>query len=149
MQTFDTKASESTEMFWALTAREAAVAAALDEKYRERYGQDPAQDPNLIYHLGDSTRYCNWSGCSGRLPTLRKSSGIMWSPCLQRAMTSREKLASLGFPVTRETAGAMQVPQLPVLDVARASKVAGNCMHWTAVGVAQLVALCCFAPKSQ
>ncbi|CAE7804105.1 unnamed protein product [Symbiodinium sp. CCMP2456] len=131
-----------------LNAREKKVVAELDKEYRKRYNADPNLDANLVYHLGDSAAYRTWSAPSNSVPTLKRSSGLLWSPKRKRCMTSRELLATLGFPVTKATARAMMVPELPILDSNRASRIAGNAMHWSSVGVVQLVALSCFRPAS-
>ena len=129
-----------------LNAREKKVAAELDKEYRKRYNGDPSLDDNLVYHLGDSAAYRTWSAPANSVPTLKRSSGLLWSPKRKRCMTSRELLATLGFPVIKATAAAMMVPELPILDSSRASRIAGNAMHWSSVAVVQLVALSCFSP---
>ena len=70
--------------------------------------------------------------------------GLMWNVSHQRWLTGRDKLASLGYPVTPETSAAMGVPELPIRDVKRASAVAGNAMCFASVGVVQLIALTCY-----
>lgn len=78
---------------------------------------------------------------SGRIPTLRCSGGLTWSVYFNRFLTGREKLGTLGFPITPQVASAMGVPEIPLLDIKRCSMVAGNAMHWGCVGVVQLAAL--------
>ena len=129
-----------------LSCRERGVAESLDAKYRQRFGAEPSQDRDLVYHLGDSAERCNWSAVSKAIPTVRKSHGILWSPKRRRFLTGRELLATLGFPVTADTAASMLVPPLPVTDTKRAASIAGNCMHWSTAGIVQLVALSCFKP---
>lgn len=80
----------------------------------------------------------------GEVPTLRMAGGLTWSVKNRRFMTGREKLGMLGFPVTPLTAAALSVRELPVADPERCSMVAGNCMHWSSIGVIQLVALVSF-----
>ena len=104
----------------------------------------PEDDSNLWVYLGDSAAYKTWSAVSGRLPTYRRSSGLLWSPHYRRWLTGREKLASLGFPVTPAVAMAMGAPMLGVKDTKRAALVAGNAMALSTVGVVELVALCCY-----
>ena len=127
-----------------LNKREKGVARALDLKYTERFNARPKEDKDLIYHLGDSAKRMCWSAVSGKLPTLRMAGGILWVVRQNRILTAREKLASLGFPVTPDVANVMGVPELPLADVRRAAEVAGNAMHWGTVGVVQMVALSCF-----
>ena len=62
-------------------------------------------------------------------------------------MCSREKLCTLGFPVSASQAVSMGVPMLGITDVARASQIAGNCMNFSCVCMVQLIALCCFRMK--
>ena len=133
-------------MTYLLNTREQQVVKELGDEYQRRHEKAPETDPDLMYHLGNSSTYRCWSAASGRLPTLRRGGGLMWSPKYRRIMTGREKLASLGFPVTSDSASAMRVPEWPVTDAKRAGAIAGNCMHWNSVGVAQLVALCSFKP---
>ena len=104
-----------------------------------------ASDPDLVVHLGDNPENrLIWSAHSGRIPTLRRGSGKLYSPFLQRWMVPVEKLSALGFPVTKDTAVAMGVPMLPVADYLRASSVAGNSFHFSTAAVVQLVALSCY-----
>ena len=70
--------------------------------------------------------------------------GLTWSVRKRRFMTGREKLGMLGFPVTPSTAESLSVRELPVADPKRSSMVAGNCMHWSSIGVIQLIALVSF-----
>lgn len=134
-----------------LTTREAQTMMALDDQYRLMYGRDPKQDPNLVYHLGDSPQYRAWSANSKMIPCYRlgSKSSIYWLPALQRSMTGREKLTSMGFPVSRQAAHALDVPVLGAQDPQRCSdftSVLGNSMHLQTAGVMQLVALSCFGP---
>lgn len=68
----------------------------------------------------------------------------MWGVWQGRFLTGREKLASLGFPVTPAISRSLHVRELPLKDTKRCSMVAGNCMHLTTVGLIQLVALASF-----
>jgi len=127
-----------------LTERERKVIKTLNKDYRRRFSKDPREDKELVYYLGDNaTRKC-WSGVSKKLPTLRMAGGLMWYVCENRFMTGREKLASLGFPITEKSAKMMGVTQLQVTDPKRCSKIAGNCMHWSCIGIVQLTALASF-----
>lgn len=127
-----------------LTKREKEVLQKLKKDYKKRYGEDPEKDPDLVIYLGDSAERRSWSAASGRIPTLRMSGGLMWGVQLSRFLTGREKLATLGFPVTSKIARKMRVKVLPLTDIKRCSKIAGNCMHWSSIGVIQLIALVSF-----
>ena len=127
-----------------LTKREKEVLQKLKKDYKKRYGEDPEKDPDLVIYLGDSAERRSWSAASGRIPTLRMSGGLMWGVQLSRFLTGREKLASLGIPVTSKIARKMRVKELPLTDIKRCSKIAGNCMHWSSIGVIQLIALVSF-----
>lgn len=133
------------DLTYLLTGREKHVIKTLSKEYKRRWGGVPARDKDLVYYLGDNANRRCWSAVSGRIPTLRMAGGLMWSVHLRRHMTGREKLLSLGFPVTKETAEAMRVPELPCRNVKRCSLIAGNAMHWSCVGIIQMIALCSFA----
>lgn len=127
-----------------LTKREKGVIRTLNKEYQKRWGMAPTTDRDLVYYLGDNAVRRCWSACSGKLPTLRMAGGLLWSPQRKRFMTEREKLGSLGFPVTGRIARNMKVSELPLSDVKRCSQIAGNCMHFTTIGIVQLVALVSF-----
>lgn len=63
-------------------------------------------------------------------------------------MTHREKLASLGFPVTPEVAKSMGVPELPIKDRSRAAAISGNSMSFSTAAIVQLITLACFQKVS-
>ena len=117
----------------------------LFNKRLRRFGSSASQGPDLILHLGDSAARGSWSAVSGRIPTFRTGGGKFWVANKNRWLTGREKMCALGLPVTVETAAAMGVPLLQVNDTSRAHAVSGNSMHFSTVGVIQLVALSCFA----
>ena len=72
----------------------------------------------------------------------------MWNSHAKRWMTPVDKLAALGFPVTRGCADILQVPPLPVLDPLRADAICGNSMHFANSSVVMLLALPCFGKAS-
>ena len=133
------------DLTYLLHERERGVIKQLCKDYKQRFKLDPHKDPNFLIHLGDNPARRSWSAVSGRIPTLRKGGGLTWSVPLRRFLTGREKLATLGFPVTSTVAAAMNVPPVPVLDLKRCSLVAGNAMHLSCVGIVQLVALCSYS----
>ena len=72
----------------------------------------------------------------------------MWSIPRRRWVTNREKMGILGLPVSPSVASAMGVAPLPAQDVCRSATLAhimGNSMHFSTVGIVQLVALVRFA----
>lgn len=127
-----------------LTAREKNVIKVLNKDYRRRWRHAPAANRNLIYYPGDNPKRRCWSACSGKIPTLRMSGGLMWSVSRSRIMTGKEKLLSLGFPCTEGTARAMGTPLLACKDVKRCGSIAGNAMNFNSVAVIELVALSSF-----
>lgn len=131
-----------------LTQREKQVIKTLNQEYRRRWKRNPQEDQDLVYYLGDNAKRKCWSAVSGRIPTLRMSGGLTWSVHRKRFLTGREKLGTLGFPVTPSIAKKLKVSTLPVLDVARANSVAGNCMHFTQAAIIQLAALSSYSRSS-
>ena len=127
-----------------LLPREKKVIKALVSKYKLRYKKDPFKDDSLIIYLGDNACRATWSVVSKRVPTFRTGQGKFWLPARNRWLTSKEKLACLGFPVDASSASAMGVPSLPARCTKRASSLAGNSMHLPNVAIMQLLGLCCF-----
>ena len=133
------------DLRYLLNFRERAVLKGLEKYYRDRFHREPESDRDLVIHLGDSYERRNWSAVSGKIPTMRHGGGVLWSPARRRPMIPKERLAALGFPVTRTVAHCLGFSSaLPVQDVRRAAAVAGNAMHWGNVAIVQLVALCSF-----
>lgn len=132
-------------MKFALNSREReAVDWALAE-YTRRFGVRGEEDPDLFIHLGDNPRnFLCWSATSGKLPTYRTGSGLFWNPHRELWLLPRDKLSSLGLPVTETMAKAMKVPGLPMVDGARASSVVGNSFHFCTVAIVHMVALSCY-----
>ena len=123
---------------------------ALNRKYQERFGRLASDDPDCCFFLGDSASYAvTWSAISGRIPTYRRNPGKFWFPHLKRWMLPVEKAASLGLPVTLESASVMGIPKLPVLDLQRADSVCGNAMHYANTTVILLIGLTCFGPSRE
>ena len=127
-----------------LNDRERGVIKTLSKLYQQKFGKAAKDDRNLFIFVGDSaTRKC-WSGCSGRLPTFRRNGGKHWGVAHGRWLTPREKMATLGFPVSQQQCIAMGVPLLGISDTQRAAHIAGNSMNFSSVGVIELIALSCF-----
>ncbi|CAE7576306.1 unnamed protein product [Symbiodinium sp. CCMP2456] len=134
-----------------LTTREQAALHEYEAEYRRRYAKDPRADKNLVLFLGDNPSYSlNWSAVSKRVPTLRMNSrtGLLWVPSRNRWLVARERLATLGWPVTLDMASGMGAPLVEASDYLRAAELAGNAMSLPCVGLAQLLALACFAPMA-
>ena len=132
-----------------LTERERHLITQMDIDYRRQFGQEPEQDWELIYFLGDRYEYAKtWSAVSRAIPTYRKNSAKYLHRASLRFLTSQDKLASLGWPVTAGAATDMGVRPLPSLDPARSDKMAGNSLHLTVAAQVLLVGATCFGPKA-
>ena len=132
-----------------LSAREADALHRYEEAFMERFPHPPATDRNLVAYLADDPAYSlTWSALSRRVPTMRLNArtGKLFYPALNRWLVARERLATLGWPVTAEMAEAMSTPPIQAKDYLRAADLAGNAMALPSVAVAQLLALSCFAP---
>jgi len=128
-----------------LNGREVRGVKFAAKKYKLRFNKHPKSDPDYFLFLGDTpSSWMCWSAVSGRLPTYRRNGGLYWHEQSESYLTARDKLASLGFPVTANTAMAMGVPVIPLKDAFRASSVAGNSFHFATAAVVQLIVLCCF-----
>lgn len=140
---------DNTNLTQVLRTRELETVKELDRKYYYKFGKEAASNRCLAYFLGDSAAYCSWSAVSQRLPTYRMNSrcGLYWLPAHGRWLTSKEKLLSMGFPVTHEQCRALRCQSLGSRDMDRTSDVLGNCFHFQVAGVMQMVALSCFGPK--
>ena len=137
------------DLTYLLTDREKASLQSYQTAYLEIFGEDPSTNQDLVVFLGDNGgSWKTWSARSNQIPTFRRNcrTGLFWSSYLKRFMISREKLATLGWPVVPGMAKAMNCAVTPSQDVLRASDLAGNAMNFTTVGVAQLIALSCFGP---
>ena len=129
--------------------REKKAVNTLKRKYQKLTGQDPESDKDLFFYLGDNPKNrTTWSATSKRIPTFRVGRGKHWNCAGHRWLTGREKLATLGFPVEPASAEAMGVPVVPVRCTKRAEHLAGNAMHFSNVAVMQLLAMSCFALRS-
>ena len=118
------------------------------KRYKKLFKKDATTDEDLFVYLADSqTVKVTWSAISNRVPTFRTQSAKMWHMQSNVWLSSRGKLASLGFPVTPGTALAMEVPIVAVSDTIRAAKIAGNSFQFGAIGVMQFVALVCLKDK--
>ena len=140
-----------TDVSYILTQREWESLLKCEKEYIERYRRKPGDDPNLVIFLGDDASYSiTWSAHSGAIPTYRNNSktGIFWSPHRKRFLTSREKLASMSWPVVEPIAEGLGTPVFQTLDLVRAADMAGRGMHLISVAINQLVALACFGPKN-
>lgn len=145
------QAENLTDLSYMMTEREMTTKNALDQRYRDLYQCEPSTNHNLVYNLADSASYgSSWSAASQRIPTYRVNAKTSWYwiPSLGRFMCSREKLMSMGWPVSTSVAEAMGCPAVGCSDVKRAGDLAGNAMHFQTSAIMQLVSLSCFAPAS-
>ena len=129
-----------------LNARERFLVSQLDDCYRRRFNNScPSLDENLVYFLGDRYEFgVTWSAISGKIPTYRCNSGLYIQRQSMKHLTSLDKMASLGWPVTPQAASAMGTTQLPAIDRLRASALAGNSMHFSCASFHLLLGLVCF-----
>ena len=135
------------DLSYLLGDRELKTKQGLDSRYLRKFNRLPSSNHELVYYLGDSAEYCTWSAVSSAIPTYRHNKHAKyWVPSVQRWMTAKERLVSMGFPCTKEVAESMSVPVLGATDVARAGDLCGNAMHFTTCGIMQLIALSCFGP---
>ena len=108
----------------------------------KKFGYAAELNDQLFVNLADSqTVRITWSGVSGRIPTFRCQNAKIYHVQSNVWLTGRCKMAALGFPVTPGTALAMNVPIVPVSDMRRAAKIAGNSFHFSTAAFVQLVAL--------
>ena len=132
-------------MYYLLNKREQQGIKLVKMIHLKRFGQRAEHNENLFVFLGDNVKTrLTWSGVSNKIPTYRTNSGKFYHLSSNTWLTSREKLASLGFPVTPNTAISMGVPIMPVTDTRRAATIAGNSFHFGTAAVIQLLALSCF-----
>jgi site-specific DNA-cytosine methylase len=103
---------------------------------------------DLVVHLGDNPEVMLvWSGVDGKVPTIRRSSGLLWSVSRRRWLTARELYATMGFPTYRSLAQAAGVPLVslrpPAGTLAQARQGIGNAMHLACVGTVLFCTLAC------
>ena len=138
---------DQNDWSYLLTSVEKQRLADYEQEYRCRFGTDPAQDPDLVFFLGDTAAYRTWSATSKRIPTYRRNGGKYWFPHHRRWLTAADKLSSLGFPINAESAGILGLTPLPLLDTLRASSICGNAMHLSNTMIMVLLAVSCFGPN--
>ena len=88
------------------------------------------------------------SHVDGSLPTYLHGSGItrLWSPKLLRWLTTKEKFASTGWPVTEDIAAALGVELFDVRALGkRGHELIGNSMRIGCASLVILSALICAA----
>ena len=142
------KKNSPLDFRYLLLPRELNAIREIKRKYRNKFKDAATNDKDLFIYLADSqTKKVTWSAISKRIPTFRTQSAKMWHMQSNVWLSSRGKLASLGFPVTPGTALAMDVPMVAVSDTIRAAKIAGNSFQFGAIGVMQFVALVCLKDK--
>jgi len=114
---------------------------------RDRFRTSPGSNSDLVYLLNDNPlNRTNWSAISGRIPTLRTGSTLLWYPSVQRILTSREILACMGFPTYEHLGDAMGAGKVDMTHMSSGSDLkhmTGNAMHLANVTVVMLVVLAC------
>jgi hypothetical protein len=126
----------------ALTRREQQSALGYVGLYRERFGQDPHCDRDLVVFLGDNSWNRQiWSATTRQVPTFRTNSGLYWHVPSGTWLLARERFAIMGFPVYPFMARAMNAECLQI-DPSVLAGAVGNSMH---LGVVYTVLLCVLA----
>ena len=144
------RSSKESSNFDLLTEREQHLITQLDIDYRNMYGARPEDDEDLYYFLGDRYEFCRtWSAVSRSIPTYRKNPAKYLHRATMTFLTSQEKLASLGWPITESAAAEMGTTPLPSLDTMRSDRMAGNSMHLTVAAQVLFVGACCFARRDR
>ncbi|CAK9022067.1 Probable protein S-acyltransferase 23 (Probable palmitoyltransferase At2g14255) (Zinc finger DHHC domain-containing protein At2g14255) [Durusdinium trenchii] len=139
------RVARAVELDYLLNHREQKAVEDAKQIYWKKFHRDPMKDENLVVFLGDNPkRYLCWSGLSEHFLLVSHSDSFSCAMPWRLRLCGREKLSTLGFPVSGDTALSMGVPRLPVSDPARASQISGNCMHFSCILVIQLISLCCF-----
>lgn len=133
-----------------LTERERFLVHQLDSKFSTMYKRSPENEESLMYFLGDRFEFAaTWSASSGRIPTFRKNPARYLHRPSMKFLTGQEKLACLGWPVTRQIAQHMLTTPLPSTESARSDFLAGNSMHLGNCSIVMLVGLCSFKYRQQ
>ena len=128
-----------------MTDREQLLIHQLDAAYRLQYGLEPNRSESLVYFLGDRFEFSKtWSAHSGRIPTYRKNSAKYLHRASMTFYTGKDKLSSLGWPVTKSLADNMLTTPLPSMEPDRSDFLCGNSMHVANCSIVMMVALCCF-----
>ena len=125
------------------------------ELWRRAGGPHICDADDLVVHLGDQPTldgqgWKTWSLTSGAVPTLRRSSGIMWAVGRERPLTLKEQYASMGFCSFLQLASIGRVSLYsvfkPQLSYSQARQALGNAQHVASVGVFSLCALAAAVP---
>ena len=108
---------------------------------------------DLICHVGDDPRtgWTTWSGRSSKIPTLRRSSGLMIWPAGHRHLTLRELYAAMGFPTTQALAAVARVPvydHFRGLTYSQSRQALGNSQVVPQIGCVVACALACISFRS-
>ncbi len=110
-------------------------------EYAATHAQDPTNDPNCVFDLGQNPAKRPSCTRNGQLPTLRRS-GVMWIPHLHRWFLAVELAALSGFPVVEDLALAAEVPRDCAAERYNSGFI-GNGMHVANVGCVLACALSC------
>ena len=135
--------------FGPLSATEVARAQAAIASFSHRRIQrnDVCAWEDLVVHVGDEPRggWLTWSGVSHKIPTLRRSSGLLVSVVSERQITLPELFSCMGVPALAVCALAAGTPLYSLnrstfsyFDYVRAL---GNSQHCANVGTVMAAAL--------
>ena len=125
---------------------------------RQAQGTPCCHFDDLFFHTGDNpttaSGWCTWSASSGRLPTLRRSSGLILSGSHNQQVLLRELYAAHGFPAFEFLARAADVAKYqvffaPFTTYSDSKCALGNAQHVAQVGVFMATSLVCARLKQQ
>lgn len=102
---------KSDDWSYLLTPKQREYLKDYHHLWRDEVKTNPELDSGCIFDLSQNPiKIKVWSGAERRLPTLRKSCYILWSPWLRRWLIGQEIALAQGFPVTETAAAASQTP---------------------------------------
>lgn len=136
-------------MDYLLTDRELFLVYQLDLVFAQRFKELPMNDENIFYFLGDRFEHSLTWSAHGRIPCYRKNPARYLHRQSMRFLTGRDKLASLGWPVTDQLATNLLTTKTPSIENDRSDFLAGNSMHLANASTILLIGLCCFSPRVQ
>ena len=119
------------------------------EAWQGRRADELSHFEDLICHLGDSPSrgWLVWSAKSGKLPTLRRGSGLLWHVSANRQMLLKELYSSMGFACFTRCADAACVQPFrlyrPSVSHRHLLQALGNSQHVGNIGLIVACALAC------
>jgi hypothetical protein len=134
------------DMTYLLNDNEKIRLAIYDDDWFAKFGQRAGENPDAVFHLGDNPLMRRVWSASGRMPSFRRSMGILWHPFSGTVISGKERLAMMGWPCYYPLALAAGTHMITVHNVAHARQMVGNSYHIAVVGVGLLVCLACTRP---